>query len=133
MVSWRAREAAKQTRCREQNEATASARAAAPVDGAQSSYRCECGDAACRCSITLTLPEYELVRGDATHFAVARDHENPEGEHVIGENVRFAMIELVTAEATKLARRSDPRQWRRERCWREAARSREPRHHEPDE
>ena len=127
MVSWRAREAAKQARCREQNEATALARAGAAADGVQRSYRCECGDAKCRRSIALTLPEYELVRGDATHFAVARDHENPEGEHVIGENARFAIIELVTAEGTKLARRSDPRQWRRERCWREAARSREPR------
>ena len=121
MVSWRARESAKQARCREQNESTALARAGAAADGVQSSFRCECGDADCRCSIMLTLSEYELVRGDARHFAVARDHENPEGEHVIGENARFAVVELVTAEATKLARRSDPRQRGRERCWRIAA------------
>lgn len=120
MVSWRERECAKQARCREQNE-TARARARSAADGVQSSFRCECGDAKCRRSVTLTLSEYELVRGDATHFAVAQDHENPEGEHVIEENARFSVVELVTAEATKLARRSDPRQRRRERCWRIAA------------
>ena len=126
MVSWRARESAKQARSREQNESTALARTGSAPDGLQNSFRCECGDAKCHCSITLTLSEYELVRGDATHFAVARDHENPESERVIEENGRYALVALVTAEATKLARRSDPRQRRRERCWREAARSREP-------
>lgn len=121
MASWRAGESAKQARCREQNESTALARRAASADGGETSFRCECGDPQCSRAIALTLSEYECVRGLATHFAVARDHENPEGEHVIGENARFAVIELVTAEGTKLARRSDPRQWRREQCWREAA------------
>jgi hypothetical protein len=40
---------------------------------------------------------------------ISRDHENPESERVIKESERFAVIETVSPEATKLARRSDPR------------------------
>lgn len=126
MASWRGRESAKQARSREQNESTARVCAAASADGGEGSFRCECGDAHCSLAITLALSEYERVRGHATRFAVARDHENPESEAVIEENARFAIVELVTGEATKLARRGDPRQLRRESCWRKAARSGKP-------
>ncbi len=122
MGSWRAHESAKQARRREQNELTALARRAERVQSDDRSFRCECGDAQCRCEITLTLSEYELVRRHATHFAVARNHENPEREHVLQENARFAIVETVTGEATKLARRSDPRQRRRDAFWPRAAR-----------
>ena len=110
-------EAAKQASRREQNESTARARTPA---GDDASFRCECGDDGCSCAVTLTLTEYEAVRGDATHFVIVRHHENPESERVIEENERFAVVETVTGEATKLARRSDPRLRRRERCWRES-------------
>lgn len=123
MVSWRVRESAKQACCREQNESTALARRTTSADGGETSFRCECGDPQCSRAITLTLSEYEWVRGRATHFAVARNHENPEGEAVVEENPRFAIVEVVTREATKLASRSDPRQRRRERRWSKAARS----------
>ncbi len=99
MVSWRDRESAKRARCREQNEATA-----------QSPFRCECGDGGCSRAITLTQTEYAAVREYPTHFAVAPNHENPESEQVIEENERFAVVETVAGNATKLARRSDPRQ-----------------------
>jgi hypothetical protein len=62
----------------------------------------------------LTLAEYESVRGYATHFAIARNHENPETEEPISEHERFAVVETVSGEAVKLARRSYPRQWRRQ-------------------
>ncbi len=126
MASWRTRESAKQARSREQNELTAQGRTAASTDGGEGSFRCECGDAHCSGAIALTLSEYERVRGRATRFGVARNHENPESEDVIEENGRFAVVEVVTGEATKLARRSDPRQWRRESCWRKAAHSGKP-------
>lgn len=122
MGSWRAGESAKQVRCREENESTARERGGS-VPGGQASFRCECGDPRCGCVITLTLSEYERVRGWATHFALARNHENPESERVVQENARFAVVEVVTGEATKLARRSDPRQRRREQCQRGAGRS----------
>jgi hypothetical protein len=78
-----------------------------------SSFECECGDEGCTCAIRLTLPEYESVRAYATHFAIARNHENPESEQLIEEHERFAVVEAVSGEGVKLARRSYPRQWRR--------------------
>jgi hypothetical protein len=44
------------------------------------------------------------VRALATRFAIARDHENPESEQLIEEHLRFAVIETVSREATKVAR-----------------------------
>ena len=77
-----------------------------------SSFRCECGDGGCTCAIRLTLAEYESVRAYATHFAIARDHENPESEQLIEEHERFAVVAAVSGEAVKLARMSYPRRGR---------------------
>lgn len=110
MASWRDRESEKRARCREQNEATAGARAAPAGDGGETTFRCECGDGKCSRAITLAPTEYAAVRAYATHFAVAPNHENPESEQAIEENERFAVVETVAGNATKLARRSDPRQ-----------------------
>jgi hypothetical protein len=110
---WREREAQTQARTREDNEAAARAPAAMPPGGTLSSFRCECGDEDCTCEIQLSLAEYESVRAHATRFVIARDHENPESEQVVEEHERFAVVAAVSGEAAKLARRSDPRQWRR--------------------
>jgi len=106
---WRERESQAQSRSRDDNEAAARACAGAQL----SAFRCECGDESCTCEIRLTFAEYESVRAYATHFAIARDHENPESEQVVEEHERFAVVATVSGEAAKLARRSDPRQWRR--------------------
>ena len=113
MGSWRAQELATQARCREENDSTARARATGSFAGPMSSFRCECGDAGCMCVIRLTPVEYESVRAYATHFAIARDHENPESEQLIEEHERFAVVETVSGEEVKLARRSHPRHWHR--------------------
>lgn len=105
MTSWRARESEKQIRCREQNES------------AIGDFRCECGDGGCTALITLTPAEYAAVRSSATRFAMAPNHENPESEQVLEEHELYAVVETVTPEETKRARRSDPDQRRRERCW----------------
>ena len=115
MASWREHELATQARCREHNESTARARARGPIDGRMRSFRCECGDAGCTCAIRLTLVEYESVRAYATHFAIARNHENPESEQLIEEHERFAVVETVSGEEVKLARISHPRHWRQRR------------------
>ena len=106
---WRERESQAQASSRDDNEAIAQAN----TGGRLSSFRCECGDEGCACEIRLTLAEYESVRAYATHFAIARDHENPESEQVVEEHERFAVVATVSGEAAKLARRSYPRQWRR--------------------
>ena len=105
MTTWRARESEKQVRCREQNES------------ASGEFRCECGDGGCTTSIALTPAEYAGVRSFATHFAMAPNHENPESERVIEQNERYMVVETVTEDTTKRARRTDPGQRRRERCW----------------
>jgi hypothetical protein len=112
MASWRERECETQARSRDDNESRARARASAPCAGGMRSFRCECGDQGCTCTIRLTLAEYESVRAYATHFAIARNHENPESEQLIEEHERFAVVVAVSGEAAKFARSSDPRQWR---------------------
>ena len=113
ITSWRQRESEKQLRARDANEATAEALAATPAGQSVGSFVCECGDRGCSRAIGLTLAEYRSVRAYATHFAIAKNHENPESERVITETERFAVIETLSPEAMKLARRSDPR-WGRE-------------------
>ena len=109
IASWRKLESDKQMRARGTNESTAGALAEVRTRQSMGSFACECGDRGCTCAISLTLVEYESVRAYATHFAIARDHENPESERVITEGERFAVIETVSPESTKLARQSDPR------------------------
>jgi hypothetical protein len=109
MPSWRQQESEKQARVREANESTARTLAARRGGDGLSWFACECGDRACASAISLTLAEYGSVRERATHFVMARDHENPESELVITETERFAVIEAVGPEAAKLARLSDPR------------------------
>jgi stearoyl-CoA desaturase (delta-9 desaturase) len=116
MSSWRDRESETQARSREENESRARRRCSGTIDDRTvSPFRCECGDEACTCAIGLTAAEYESVRAYATRFAIARNHENPESEQLVEEHERFAVVETVSADAAKLARRSNPRQWRGQR------------------
>jgi hypothetical protein len=72
-------------------------------------YVCECGDAACRDPISLSRLEYEAVRAEATWFAIAVNHENPELDRVVTENERFTVVEKWLREAAGIARRTNPR------------------------
>jgi stearoyl-CoA desaturase (Delta-9 desaturase) len=112
MASWRERESETQARSREENESRARVGGDPTIDGRCRAFRCECGYEACISAIRLSAAEYESVRAYATRFAIARNHENPESEQLVEEHERFAVVETVSAEAAKLARRSNPRQWR---------------------
>ena len=107
--NWRERESDTQARSREDNEATAREHGRVADDGRRSWFRCECGDPRCTWAICLTAAEYESVRAYPTHFAIARNHDNPETEQLVEEHARFAVVEIVSADAVKRARRSDPR------------------------
>lgn len=109
MTSWREQENRDQARSREKNEAIEHASAAFGFDGGRERFVCECGDSGCTCVICLTRAEYETVRTYATHFVIARDHENPESGFVVCENDRWATVAAVGSEAVMAARRSDPR------------------------
>ncbi len=109
MTSRGDRESEAHARSRKDNESRARASGS---DAPMTSFRCECGDEACTCAIILTPAEYEHVRCYATHFAIARNHENPESEQLIEEHGRFDVMAPIEHDAVRLARRSDPRQGR---------------------
>ena len=56
-------------------------------------FRCECGVLGCNQLIELTLPEYEAVRSDPTHFFIVDGHEIPETEHVVERFPRYSIVE----------------------------------------
>ena len=110
MISeWQREEVRNETRSRVVNE---SIQAATDVLGAQAPtdvYVCECGDASCRDPISLSRVEYEAVRAQATWFAIAINHENPELDRVVEEHDGFTVVEKWLREAAGIARGSDPR------------------------
>jgi hypothetical protein len=62
-------------------------------DGEPELYVCECADSECRKRIRLSREEYERVRGDSRHFAVAPGHQIPDAETVIEENDGWLLVE----------------------------------------
>jgi hypothetical protein len=78
-------------------------------DGGDSDFLCECGNDDCTAPIRLTLAEYEEVRRNPTHFAIARGHDVIDVERVISETDRFAVVEKFAGEAERIAVERDPR------------------------
>ena len=71
-------------------------------------FICECSTVGCFERLSLTLREYERVRGDGTHFLVAAGHEDIELEQVIAVRDRFVVVEK-DGIAGLVAHESDPR------------------------
>ena len=105
---WRKQEARNEAGFRDRNETTRNANTSSPGAGSVN-FVCECGDAACEAPITLTLLEYESVRGYATRFAIAPNHENPEAEFVVDELALFTVVEKIDAPSRRIVRETDPR------------------------
>ena len=101
-------ETTNQTVFREMNEWTADA-SMTPSGDEVRVFLCECSDATCTRPIVLTHPEYEAVRAEPTRFVIAVDHENPELDHVVAENARYATIKKFYGPAIRIARSTDPR------------------------
>lgn len=72
-------------------------------------YLCECSDRTCTQPIFLTRSEYEDVRANATRFAIAQNHENPELDRVIFEGHRFTTVEKFYGVGKRIANASNPR------------------------
>jgi hypothetical protein len=104
----RRREATEQARRRKTNESIEGSMQRTGRHAANSFF-CECCDPRCDRTVTATIQEYESVREWPTRFLVAINHENPEAECVVSETERFAIIETLTGEASKVALRTDPR------------------------
>ena len=64
---------------------------------------CECGNPECTQRVEVTVAEYERVRAHAGRFIVAPNHENPETESIIEQNDRFAIVESLAGESSRIA------------------------------
>ena len=106
---WQREEVRNETRSRDVNESIQAATDIVGAESATDTYVCECGDAACRDPISLSRVEYEAVRAQATWFAIASNHENPELDRVVREYDRFTVVEKWLREAASIARGTDPR------------------------
>ena len=110
MSDWKDREVRNEARSRERNEWIEDTRGVSPGNEASTEvYVCECGDAACREEISLTRREYEAVRGYATRFAIAVDHENPEIDQLVSEGARFSVVQKIAGRPARIARETSAR------------------------
>jgi hypothetical protein len=71
-------------------------------------FICECGDPGCTERIELPISEYEHVRGDATKFVVEPGHVK-NGEQVLAQRQRYAVIRKVDRAMASIVRRLNPR------------------------
>lgn len=107
MSDWREQEVVNETRSREINEWIDESNESSA--GVADPFVCECSDAACASTITLTHLEYEAVRSDGTHFAIATNHEAPELDVLVSQHVGFAIVRKLPGMPARLAIASDPR------------------------
>jgi hypothetical protein len=77
---------------------------------ALSDWVCECADETCADRIVMSPDEYERLRRNATHFAVApgRQHVVPDVERVVEKYQRYWVVEKF-GEAAAVAEKLDPR------------------------
>jgi hypothetical protein len=61
--------------------------------GAPFEFICECATSGCFERLTLTLEEYESVRGDGTRFLLAVGHEDIEVEQVVEVCENYVVVE----------------------------------------
>jgi hypothetical protein len=79
------------------------------TEGGHVNFSCECGDRACAEQIPMTVGDYEAVRAEATHFAVAPGHEVPDIERVVSRRPTYFVVEKQDPDAEEVARDTDPR------------------------
>ena len=107
MNDWREQEVMNETRSREINEWIDESNEGSV--GLVEPFICECSDRACTTTIALTHGEYEEVRSDGTHFAIATNHENPDLDVMLSQRTGFAIIRKLPGMPSRLAISVDPR------------------------
>jgi hypothetical protein len=70
---------------------------------------CECGDPTCVAQISMTRSEYEALRAEPTHFAVAPGHEIADVEEIIEKREGYDVIRKHEGPPADAARETDPR------------------------
>jgi len=110
MSDWTDQEVRNEARSRDRNEWIEDTRGVVPEgETITEVYVCECGDADCREEISLTRLEYEAVRGYATRFAIAVDHENPEIDQLVSEGHRYSVVQKIAGRPAQIARQTSVR------------------------
>jgi hypothetical protein len=56
-------------------------------------FLCECADETCTAPVNVTLEIYGDVRDDQARFLILPGHATVEGEDVVTENERYAVVE----------------------------------------
>jgi hypothetical protein len=107
MSDWRAQEVMNETRSREINEWIEDSNEDSA--GADDPFVCECSELGCTSTLALTHVEYEEVRSDGTHFAIATNHENPDLDVLLSQRIGFAIIRKLPGMPSRLALAADPR------------------------
>ncbi|GAC1363538.1 MAG: hypothetical protein NVSMB32_05250 [Actinomycetota bacterium] len=70
---------------------------------------CECGRDDCDSVLAMTLEEYERVRSDPRHFAVAQGHVLPGIEDLAEDRGRFVVVCKREGPPAEIAEETDPR------------------------
>jgi hypothetical protein len=94
---------------REVNERVEGLNEALLVTTEHTQFLCECGDGTCFERIDLTIPEYEALRREPTHFAVKPGHDVGEVEQVVQRTDRYWIVRKRSGEPAKVAEERDPR------------------------
>lgn len=99
-----------QSTFRDVNERLREAKEGRTVWATMSPWLCECADEGCVERISMSLEEYEGLRSDATHFAVAPDmaHVVSDVENIVEKHERYWVVEKV-GEAAEAAEERDVR------------------------
>ena len=71
-------------------------------------FVCECGVVSCTATVSLTLGEYDAIRGNGARFAVLPGHEIPDSEDVVDRAEGHYVVHKHESTAP-LARQANPR------------------------
>jgi hypothetical protein len=56
-------------------------------------FLCECADGSCTAPVHLSLTQYRGVRSEDSRFVIVPGHPTLDGEGVVTQNDRFAVVE----------------------------------------
>jgi hypothetical protein len=70
---------------------------------------CECGDIACTEQMVMSLPDYEALRSESTHFDVKPDHLASDVEDLVTKKNNYWIVRKRPGAPAKLADALDRR------------------------
>ncbi len=70
-------------------------------------FHCECSNASCVETLSISQPDYERVLNERFHFVVIPGHENRQVERVVEKHGEFLVVEK-TGEAREQLERDEP-------------------------